>query len=207
MKRMYLWLIPCAIVAVCLVGFVVGLIIKNNQQDKKIYAQSIEFKYEKLQLEKEETYEITREDFIIKPANCNQKVLLSTNDTNMLLVDPLTGEILTKQAGSCKLFASIKSSEKDVLQIEINVEITEPEKPQRQVNLNFNLADGLAVINFTASSSFADYISPTVVDGAANLDIVDFELGKITIMLKQTGSATICLENSVEKVLYVIEIS
>ena len=70
MKRMYLWLIPCAIVAVCLVGFVVGLIIKNNQQDKKIYAQSIEFKYEKLQLEKEETYEITREDFIIKPFIC-----------------------------------------------------------------------------------------------------------------------------------------
>ena len=208
MKKILLWIIPSVVVAVFLVSFIFVLNVRNNQTDKKVYAESIQFKYDKLALIKNNNYTLTNEDFIIKPANCNQKVLISTNNTDLLEVNTLTGEITAKDAGTCKLFASIKSGENNVLQIDIDVEITEPQKPERQINVNFELSQSVGLITFEPTSVFEDYINPpTIVSGEENISIFYFEHGKITIVLHQVGTATICLENSIEKVYYVITIT
>lgn len=201
MKKLFLWLIPSMVVAVFLVGIILILNIEKNKKDTKIYAEGINCKYDKLTLIKGETYTLENEDFKIVPANCNQKVMISSNDSYLLEVNTLTGKITAKEVGVCKIFASIKSSENDILQIEIDVEIKQAGKLEKETNLSFNLSAGIALINFETTSEFNDY-TYSVVDGTEKLSIVEFELGKMTIRLNQVGSAIICVENSIEKVLY-----
>lgn len=206
MKKVFLWLIPSVVVAVFLAGIILFINIEKNKRDAKIYAESISCKYEKLTFIKDNTYSLTKDDFVVTPAKCNQKVMISTNDSNLLEVNTLTGEIVAKEVGTCKIFASIKSSEKDVLQIEINVEIKQTGKLEKEVDLSFKLSDGTAPIVFEATSSFADY-EANIINGAENLSIEEFELGKIILRLIGGGNATICLENSVERILYHVTIS
>lgn len=206
MKKVFLWIIPSVVVALFLIGIIVVLNVEKNKTNAKIYAESISCKYEKLTFIKDSTYTLTKDDFVVVPAKCNQKVMISTNDSNLLEVNTLTGEIVAKAVGTCKIFASIKSSDEDVLQIEIDVEVKQAGKLEKEVNLSFKLSDGMALITYVATSSFEEY-DLNIIDGTENLSIEDPELGKITIRLNHVGSATICLENSVEKVLYHITIS
>lgn len=205
-KKTFVWIIPSLVVAIFLVGIIVALNIEKNKVDVKNYAESINCKYDKLTFIKNHTYSLTKDDFVIMPASCNQKVMISTNNSNLLEVNTLTGEIVAKEVGTCKVFASIKNNENDVLQIEVNVEIKQTEKLEKNINLSFSLSDGTRLITFDETSDYDDYTC-SVVDGTENLSILEFELGKITVRLNHIGNAIICLENSVEKVLYHIAIS
>lgn len=208
MKKLFIWLIPVIIVAVIAAGILVGILVQNNQSNLIVYANSLQCKYDSLTFKKDVVYNISNDDFIVLPATCNQKILLSTNDSNILDVNANTGEVFAKSTGSCYLIASIKTSEDSTTQIEIPVNVnnaSQTQKVEKHVSLTFNLSEGYSVITYSANEAFENY-SCNVIEGDEHVAILEFEHRKITINLVSSGTSKICLENSTQKIIYEISV-
>ena len=208
MRKIFVWLIPVIIVMTISVGIVVMLFIKVNQNNAPVYANNIVCKYDSLTLTKNSTYTFTNDDFVIEPVNCNQKILISCDNNDLLEINSSTGEVLAKAVGNCNLVVAIKTGETTIKQIRVPIQIVNPTLPGKivkEITLNFSTSKTYEIIEFIPTDIFANY-SSTIIEGENHISILDFEHGKITVGILSAGSAKICLENLTEKVIYTVNI-
>ena len=208
MKKFLLWCIPLFICII--VASIVLVIVTSNNSKNVIYATQFSYKYENvlnLKLNDEVTFNKT--EFNIQPANCTEKIVLTTNDSEMLQIDNKTNKVIAKKIGTCTLFAQIKSSKTKMLSTQITINITDELDDSDKIiethDYTFNLLDEVATIEFGAGSTKDENIV-THKSGLEVLSVCNEEYNSITIALNAKGTAIIEIVCNTKKLILNITI-
>ena len=149
MRNFWKYIIPVFIVILVVGGIVLS--VNLNIKETAHYATNLEYKYTNLTLYKNVTYTLTKNEFLISPTNCNQKIVLTTTDTNIIEIDSTTGEIFAKEVGNATIIAKIKSSATENIQTTINVIVKNQNEANitstREVEITHSVSESL-FINF-----------------------------------------------------------
>ncbi len=217
MKKFWIWLIPLICAAMISVGVVIGVTADKNLNSKVVFATNLYCRYDKLSLYVENTYTITSNEIVVEPKNCTQKILFNTDNENMLSVDAITGEILTKEVGNCNLIATVKASEVENITIKIPVEVKEividaPDEEEIVINKNeytinktIDLNIGTEMIIYQTESS-KNECSYTVLSGEDCVDEIVFDYKKIYVSAKAVGEIEILIDSPTDQTIIYITV-
>ena len=208
MKKFYLWCIPLFICII--IASVIFIIAVFNNSKNAIYATEFSYKYENvlnLKLNDEVTFNKT--EFNIEPANCTEKIILTTNDSEILQIESKTNKVIAKKIGTCILFAQIKSGKSETISTQITINITDSTDDKDKIiethNYIFSKDANFATIEFSAGST-KDENDILIKSGAECISIYNEEFNNITITLNAKGSAIIEIICNTKKLILNIEI-
>ena len=204
-------MIPLIIAAIVSVGIIIGINVSKNISNKVVFAENLYCKYDKLSLRAGATYNLSSNEIVLEPANCTQRILYNSDNSNILEVDAFTGELKTKSAGECNLIATVKSSEVTNITIKIKVEIFNESNTntldEKIKNLQLNLSDCFAMLEYETNCNYADCSAPEILNGDKVVEITSFAYKRIYISLKQAGEAQIMIETAREKIIFNITVT
>lgn len=210
MKKVLCWCLPI-LIAVITLGVVI-LNINSNRQPSVIYATKFSYKYgdTPLELVLNDSIILNRTEFNIEPANCTEKILLTTNDSDIIQIDKNTNKITAKQIGTCTLFAYIKSSTTESLPpVQITIIVTNQNetinKQNETLEYTFKLSAVEVFIEFSAANT-KDENDVKIVNGSEHLEIIDEEYNKLTVELKSYGVCIIEIDSPLKKITITINI-
>lgn len=214
MKKVLWWCLPLLIVAITF-GIVI-LSINANKQQSTIYASKFSYKYvdKTLELTLNDAIVFNKTEFNIEPSNCTEKIVFTSDDDKILKIDNNTNKIVAKQIGTCTLFAYIKSGMTEYLPpAKITVVVTNENSNVNKENETHNFTYELSKINnskviieFNAGKT-KDENSVNITNGNECIEIINENFNTLTILLKNTGNATIEIDSPLKKVIINITIT
>ena len=213
MKKFWLWLIPLICVAVISAGIVIGLNVGKNISNKIIFATDIHWNIPSIEIENGDSLIISKNEIVIEPQNCTQKIVFTTNDNEMLSIDPQTGEIIANKAGECELIATINTSETTKKVAKINVVVTsnqnnETNKTIYNIQKTCYLSDNFDILEFETASPYDQCSKPEVISGndCILIDDSNHDRSKIYVVFLAVGTAEIVVDSPTDTTHFYITI-
>ena len=101
MKKILVWCIPLFL-CIVITSIVLIIVISNNSKNV-IYATEFSYKYDNaLNLKLNDAVIFNKTEFNIKPTNCTEKIILTTNSNENLEIDNKTNKVTAKKIGTTK---------------------------------------------------------------------------------------------------------
>ncbi len=210
MKKILVWCLPLILIAVT-VGITVFVIKSNSHFNKNIYATNLICMHEKLTLFEGSSYALNSTEFSVEPANCTEKIIFTTTNSNILEVNNSKGEILAKEVGTCSLIAYVKSSATENISKEIEIVVDKrnednPDKTNEEKTIICNLSEGFVLIEYMTHST-KDKLSITINQGEDLITISTYEHDNMTVFLNAAGTAKIIIDAPTKNIIITLIIN
>ena len=195
----------------CVIIIFVGIVLCYFLLNKStIYATKFEFKYEKLQLEINNTYTLQKTEFVVEPQNCAENFWITTTENTIISIDSVKCEITTNAVGTCEIAAHIKSGKNSTLTTTIIVEVIDSNANTINYvfskSISYNLSDSYSII--TLATYFNEPVLTYAISGDdPTIATLELDTDRLYINFNHTGSAVVTLESYTQRVIFNITIN